>query len=189
MLRPERSRARRANQRTSLRGTLPPVPTVTDSAARHEPARIDGPHVAVSDRCEPILRELPDWFGIEEATAQYVRDIETLPTFLASIGDLDIGFLSIRRHFDTAAEMHVLGILPQYHRRGIGRAMVRHAEQWLAESGVRYLQVKTLSPSRPCEHYERTRQFYLALGFVPLEEFPTLWDERNPCLQMIKVIS
>lgn len=38
----------------------------------------------------------------------------------------------------------------------------------------------------PDQNYERTRRFYLAAGFTPLEEFPDLWDERNPCLLMVK---
>jgi hypothetical protein len=37
---------------------------------------IEGPLLGQSALCEPILRSLPDWFGIEESTAQYIRDIE-----------------------------------------------------------------------------------------------------------------
>ena len=65
---------------------------------------------------------------------------------------------------------------------------VRHAEDVLRSQGVRFLQVKTLSPRRACEHYDRTREFYLAMGYVPLEEFPLLWDERNPALQLVKAL-
>jgi ribosomal protein S18 acetylase RimI-like enzyme len=48
------------------------------------------------------------------------------------------------------------------------------------------MQVKTLGPSRPDEHYAKTRAFYEALGFRPLEEFKQIWDENNPCLVMVK---
>ncbi|MFA6119201.1 MAG: hypothetical protein WCT85_06020 [Parachlamydiales bacterium] len=48
--------------------------------------------------------------------------------------------------------------------------------------------VKTLSPSADDENYAKTRAFYLSMGFYPLEEFKTLWDENNPCLFMIKVL-
>ena len=47
------------------------------------------------------------------------------------------------------------------------------------------LQVKTLGPTRPSEHYDRTRAFYAALGFQPLEEIHDLWP-GNPCLIMVK---
>lgn len=52
-----------------------------------------------------------------------------------------------------------------------------------------HLSVKTLSESRPDEEYDRTRQFYLGIGFIPIEEFKTLWGEHNPCLLLIKEIS
>ena len=45
--------------------------------------------------------------------------------------------------------------------------------------------VKTLGPSDHDEGYERTRRFYGACGFVPLEEIHGLW-EHNPCLLMVK---
>jgi GNAT superfamily N-acetyltransferase len=141
-------------------------------------------------RCvEPILRSLPAWFGIESSIVQYVKDIEQMPTFLALDGDgCTIGFMSVRRHFAHAAELYVLAVRPERHRRGVGRALLAEIEPWLVRDGVRWLQVKTLSPRQPCEFYERTRRFYEAMGFVPLEEFPTLWGERNPCLQMVKTI-
>ncbi len=82
-----------------------------------------------------------------------------------------------------------MAVLPQYHRRGIGRRMIAHAEHVLASEGVEFLQVKTLSANRPDEGYEQTRQFYLAYGFRPLEEFPELWGGENPALQMIKLVT
>ena len=36
--------------------------------------------------------------------------------------------------------------------------------------------------------YAKTRKFYLKSGFKPLEVFPLLWDESNPCLFMVKRI-
>ena len=81
-----------------------------------------------------------------------------------------------------------MAVLPEFHRRGIGRALLLHAETMLALDGVEFLQVKTLAASRPDEGYERTRAFYFAYGFRPLEEFQELWDAENPALQMIKVV-
>ena len=45
-----------------------------------------------------------------------------------------------------------------------------------------------LDESRESKSYEKTRLFYLAMGFKPLEVFKTLWDEDNPCLFMVKHI-
>jgi ribosomal protein S18 acetylase RimI-like enzyme len=81
-----------------------------------------------------------------------------------------------------------MAVLPQLHRRGIGKALLGHAEGVLAAEGVEFLQVKTLAPSKPDEGYDRTRAFYRANGFRALEEFPDLWDSENPALQMIKAV-
>ena len=136
--------------------------------------------------CEPIMRALPEWFGIEEATAQYARDIDKLPTFLAWLGTEVVGFVALKHHGEFSAEIHVMGVHPAHHLRGVGRALVRAAERYLGGRGVEYLQVKTLSDSHPDEGYGRTRAFYLAVGFRPLQEFPDLWGRENPCLQMVK---
>jgi ribosomal protein S18 acetylase RimI-like enzyme len=136
--------------------------------------------------CAPVLRALPKWFGIEEATQQYIEDIDELPTFLAIVDGNVAGFLTLKQHTVYAAEVHVMGVYTAEHRRGVGRALTDAAEGYLRGQGVEYLQVKTLSPAHPDKGYAQTRAFYRALGFRPLEEFPELWGPANPCLQMIK---
>jgi ribosomal protein S18 acetylase RimI-like enzyme len=138
---------------------------------------------------EHILRALPEWFGIEKATLQYIKDADTMPTMLVRDEGEPIGFLTIHMHFPETAEIHCMGILPKFHRQGIGKLMCEFLERNLKIDGVLYLQVKTLAEQRACEEYERTRKFYLAMGFSPLEVFPTLWDESNPCLVMVKSIA
>ena len=131
--------------------------------------------------CESVLRELPEWFGIEEATAAYIRDVADLPTFAAG----EDGFVSLKLHSPQAAELYVMGVRPRDHRRGLGTALLAAAEAYLRARGVEYLQVKTLGPSDPDAGYAKTRSFYLARGFVPLEEIHGLWD-HNPCLLLVK---
>ena len=147
---------------------------------------IAGPHHGTSTACEPILRSLPDWFGIEEAIVQYAAEIDTLPTFLASTAEGVIGFLSLKQHNPYAAEVYVMGVIQEAHRQGIGKVLMVEAEKWLVKQGVEYLQVKTLGPSHSDPNYARTRAFYQALGFRPLEEFRQIWDEHNPCLVLVK---
>src|SRR5205823_4371661 len=108
---------------------------------------------------EAVLRDLPDWFGIEESTRQYIEDAAGLPTFAA---EPDLGFVSLKRHTPAAAELYVLGVRAAQHRQGIGRALVETAESWCRERGIRYLHVKTLGPSRPDPGYDATRRFYEA---------------------------
>ena len=148
--------------------------------------KIEGPLLNQSSVCIPILRLLPDWFGMEEAILDYEREIEHLPTFLARADGSVLGFLSLKQHTPYAAEILVMGVHPDVQRGGIGRALVDAAEAHARGLGVEYMQVKTLGPSRPDEGYARTRAFYEVMGFRPLEEFKQIWDENNPCLVMVK---
>jgi GNAT superfamily N-acetyltransferase len=141
-----------------------------------------------ADRCAPILRALPDWFGIEEATRQYIAEIDDRPTFIAEIAGTVVGFVTLTRHTPAAAEVHVMGVLPQHHHQGIGRALLQAAEAWLIAEGVAYLQVKTLSAAHPDPGYAATRAFYEGMGFRPLQEWPALWGTDNPCLQLVKAL-
>ena len=81
-----------------------------------------------------------------------------------------------------------MGVLPDYHRQGVGRALIQQAEIYLREMGVEYLQVKTLAATHPDPFYARTRAFYEAFGFRPLEVLPVLWNPENPCLIMVKAL-
>ncbi len=99
-----------------------------------------------------------------------------------------MGLLTLVRHSRYAAEVYVMAVLPELHRQGIGRALLGRAEGMLSADGVEFLQVKTLAPSKPDVGYDKTRAFYLAYGFRPLQEFRDLWDAENPALQMIKAV-
>ena len=77
-----------------------------------------------------------------------------------------------------------MGVLPEHHRCGAGRALLSRCHAWCKAQGCEFLQVKTLDASFPDEGYEKTRRFYEAMGFRPLEFLP-LWGESCPCLMMV----
>ncbi len=135
---------------------------------------------------ESILRALPEWFGIEDAIIHYRDFAAAHPTLIAKVAGAPVGCLAIMQHSPFAAEVYVMGVLPEFHGQGIGRMLVQSAEGWLIEQGVEYLQVKTLADTHPDPGYAKTRLFYEKMGFRPLEVFPTLWGEANPCLVMVK---
>jgi XTP/dITP diphosphohydrolase len=139
--------------------------------------------------CERILRALPDWFGIETALMQFVREAAHLPMLVAMEDGATIGFLTLRRHSACAWEIHAIGVLQQQHRRGIGRRLLAEGERLLRDRRAEFLTVKTLSAAAESEEYARTRAFYTAVGFRPLLELPTLWSAENPCLVMIKPLA
>ena len=96
------------------------------------------------------------------------------------------GFLSQKANTPAATEVHVMGVKPGLRRRGIGRVLIEAAARLAAAEGARFLTVKTLSSANSDPNYAATRAFYAALGFLPIEEFPTLWDAGNPCLLMLR---
>jgi GNAT superfamily N-acetyltransferase len=116
-----------------------------------------------------VLAALPEWFGFPDSVA-------------------DCGILTLRAHTPYAAEIVVMGVVPEQHRCGIGRAMLEAAEAWLAGRDITYLQVKTLSPRSADEGCAATRAFYFGSGFRPLEEMPDLWGRDQPALQTIKTV-
>jgi GNAT superfamily N-acetyltransferase len=140
------------------------------------------------ETCRNIMEALPSWFGIPSSVDDYVAVADRSPTVIASLESREVGLLTLVTHSPYAAEVYVMGVLPDFHGQGIGRALLRYAERLLSADRVEFLQVKTLSPSKPDTGYEGTRAFYVRCGFRPLEEFPDLWGPDNPALQMIKVV-
>jgi GNAT superfamily N-acetyltransferase len=135
---------------------------------------------------ERILRALPEWFGLEEPIVGYIGQAALLPTFIASNGREDVGFLSLKPYAATAAEITAMGVRPELHRQGYGRALVAAAVAHARGEHRSVMQVKTLGPSHPSAGYARTRRFYEAVGFVPMEETTAFWGDANPCLIMVK---
>ena len=136
--------------------------------------------------CAELLATVPHWFGMAEANEEYRRVAERSPTLVAMADGHAVGFLTVVRHSPHAAELHVMAVRPELHRRGIGRRLVAGAEDRLRSEGVEYLQVKTLSASAGDQPYLGTLAFYTALGFRVLEEMPSLWDAANPAVLLIK---
>ena len=135
--------------------------------------------------CASILAELPEWFGLPQSNADYAKLAETEGAWLAEDTGQTLGIMMLVDHGFSALDTHLLAVRPQAHRRGLGRTLIRHACDAARKLGKPYLTVKTRGPSKPYEPYERTRAFYLAAGFVPLEEFDAIWGPENPCLIMI----
>ena len=142
-----------------------------------------------SEICNTILRALPNWFGIESAIVDYVNQVREMPFLSAFVSGEPVGFVAIKEHNQYTAEVCVMGILREHHRQGIGRKLIKWCEEYCITSGKEFLTVKTLDESRASKSYEKTRQFYLAIGFRPLEVFPLHWDKDNPCLFLAKCIS
>jgi GNAT superfamily N-acetyltransferase len=113
--------------------------------------------------CAEILATLPTWFATPEANAAYVEAADTHTTFVAfgSVGTSarPVGLTTVTRFGEYSAEVHLMAVVPELHRSGIGRRTLDAAEAWLRAQGVEYLQVKNC---RECLALS-------AMGFRPLE--------------------
>ncbi|MBQ4422742.1 MAG: GNAT family N-acetyltransferase [Clostridia bacterium] len=127
-----------------------------------------------------ILEALTDWFGIPEARETYIRESADEIMLVSEENGESNGFLCLKETGKDTVELAVMGVLPEYHRKGIGTKLFEAAKEIAVEKGFSFLQVKTVQMGK-YEEYDRTNRFYLALGFKEFEVIPTLWDERNPC--------
>ena len=76
------------------------------------------------DIARAILEVLPDWFGIPEATEAYIADSKGRPFFCAFADDVPVGFLYLKETGRHTVELAVMGVRQEYHRQGIGRALL-----------------------------------------------------------------
>lgn len=135
---------------------------------------------------ETILRQLPEWFGLEVSILEYIHKVKDKLCFVAKEKDCILGFIAITLNNPFTADIYVMGVLKAHHRKGIGKRLVKTVEHHLIKAHYKMLMVKTLGASSSDLSYKKTRQFYKSLGFYPLEEFKEIWDENNPCLIMAK---
>ena len=114
---------------------------------------------------ETLTARLPEWFAQPESNRHYAEQAETLEAWVARLGGSARGLLLLKKHGAVSAEIYWLGVCPDHHRQGIGKALVSAIENRLRQERVKYLVVTTLHPDDPYEPYRRTRAFYERLGF------------------------
>jgi GNAT superfamily N-acetyltransferase len=114
---------------------------------------------------EALTRRLPQWFGQAEANRHYAEQAEQLDGWVARIDESPFGLLLLKRRSPASAEIYWLGVDPDRHHCGVGRALIEAVEHRLIDEKVRFLFVMTLHPDVDYEPYRRTRLFYESLGF------------------------
>lgn len=127
-----------------------------------------------------VLEALPEWFEVTETREDYIRQSGSLPLFAAFDEDRPAGFICLKETGKDTAEICVMGVRKEYHRKGVGKKLFERAKASAMQRGYSFLQVKTVRMGM-YDDYDATNRFYLALGFREFEVFPLLWDELNPC--------
>lgn len=134
-----------------------------------------------------ILSQLPDWFGVPESTLDYIHGCREKPFWAVFSGDKVQSFIALKETSPATAEIYVMGVLPEYHHKGIGRALFDTLTAYARTHGYSFLQVKTVRKGYWAS-YDMTNEFYIAIGMKEFECFPNYWDEKNPCQIYIKSI-
>ena len=138
--------------------------------------------------CYKTIDNLDNWFGKEDTNQKYSRGVRKDFFLSAQIGNIPIGFISVKDHNQFTSEVYVVGILKEFHKKGIGERLIKIASNRLSKDNKKFLTVKTLSGSNTDKYYKKTRKFYKSMDFYPLEEMPELWSEEEPCLYMVKIL-
>ena len=86
-----------------------------------------------------ILEALPDWFGIPEAREQYIKESAGQPFFAAYDSDKPIGFLCLKETGKETVELCVMGVLKDYHRKGVGRKLFERAKEEAKQAGYSFM--------------------------------------------------
>jgi ribosomal protein S18 acetylase RimI-like enzyme len=108
-------------------------------------------------------------FTIEKRTAAFKVALETHSeeTYLLEEGDLPIAILTVGPSRDEDLDVHRVGelwgiyIMPAWWRQGVGRRLVREAEQLLMSRGYEKVVLWVL------EGNTSARRFYGAMGYYP----------------------
>lgn len=131
---------------------------------------------------EQVLGNLPEWFGIEESTKEYIKNSKELVVFT---DDKNRGFITLKETSKYTIEIYVIGVLKEYHRKRLGKDLFLVAQNYAKDNNYKFMQVKTIKEGIYKE-YDRTIRFYKAMGFLEFECFEELWEKGNPCQIFIK---
>lgn len=135
-----------------------------------------------------IMNALPKWFSPPEDIITKSNTHKEFPFFAVFDHDKVIGFVALKIHNTFTVEIYTIGILEEYHRKGLGYKLLKACEKYGKVCGYKYITVKTLDESADYEPYNSTRAFYIKNGFIPLEVLQTFWNDENPCLFLVKYI-
>ncbi|MBR3082435.1 MAG: GNAT family N-acetyltransferase [Clostridiales bacterium] len=127
-----------------------------------------------------VLEALHDWFEVDESREKYISDCADWIFFAAKEDGGYAGFLCLKETGRETVELAVMGVLKEFHRKGLGRALFEEAKKIATEEGYSFMQVKTVKMG-VYEDYDRTNRFYLSCGFKELEVINEIWGDENPC--------
>ena len=105
------------------------------------------------------------WFTEEARKTLIPIDIRNQKGFVAEEYEKIVGFITYTTD-DNDPEIGWIGVHPDYHRKGVARALVKRVEDELKRAGAETLCVETPTKEEGIgSSYEGTYKFYEAMGF------------------------
>jgi GNAT superfamily N-acetyltransferase len=131
-----------------------------------------------------IVQSLTEWFDDRARNVSVPIDIRHQHGFIAMSGDDVVGFITL---YVAEGKLNIgwMGVRSDLHRKGIGRLLLKHAEQVATEMGITQLATYTLGDRVAYEPYERTRQFYFRNGFRVYQRSQT---DNPSCPDEIRIV-
>lgn len=133
-----------------------------------------------------IAQSLPEWFDDSARNIQIPTDVKYHDGFIAIIDGHSVGFVTL---YVGQGRLNIswMGVLREYHRLGIGEALLRAVVERAAALGIPEVGTYTLGDSVEYLPYERTRSFYYKNGFRVYKRSTTddpgcpeeIWLTRN----------
>lgn len=127
-----------------------------------------------------VLEALDQWFEVEESREKFIAESAEQTFITAEENGEYVGFLCLKQTGNATVELAVMGVLKEYHRCGIGKALFEEAVKTAKAEGYSFMQVKTVRMGM-YEDYDRTNLFYISCGFKELEMINEIWGDENPC--------
>jgi GNAT superfamily N-acetyltransferase len=139
--------------------------------------------------CDAIVASLPGWFGLEAGIREAADLVRTTPGLVADVRGSTVGFVTHAPRSAGAWELTWIAVHAAHRGTGVGTALLDALVRSATDRGVRLLVVKTLSDRQdPGPEYAATRAFYLARGFIPVQELD-IWGPENPAQLLVKPLS
>lgn len=140
--------------------------------------------------CDEIVGSLPYHFGDPAGLAECARSIRHDRGLVASADGSVCGFLTWRSWFAVAYEITWMAVRADRRGSGVGSALVEHLAALATGDAMTFVLVTTLSASVPElgveDGYARTREFYVARGFLAIWEPTGWWDHTNQAVLMVR---
>jgi ribosomal protein S18 acetylase RimI-like enzyme len=140
----------------------------------------------VPDRIIDVLKltgRLGAWFDEHARTVSIPIDLKHQIAWVAIEGDSIVGFIS---GYVAEGRFNIgwIGVSPEFHKKGIGKALIDQAKEYAKNAGINELATYTLGPDVDYPPYELTRKFYQKIGFT---EFRRASTNNAGCPQEISL--